>query len=366
MKTNIFHLLLLMLLGTGCADTKRPASDITVIDINQIHPEKVLNGGEDIASVEIIPLETNDEFLCGGEVVAFTDEIIVYRNFSFKGGEIFLFDRQGKALKKINRQGPGGEEYEVNYDVVYDDSNKELYVNTMMSGVVVYDLEGNFKRRFRQINHTAYWEMENYDRESLICYTCDEHVEHPVFLISKQTGEKIRDIVVPYKKRIFVYPEGTMGTGKSLIKTGNEFIIFEPSSDTIYSLDPQESVLHPFLCRTPPIQTMHIPIFFRPDTKVGHFLFVTWLKKEYNSEKQYPFESWVYDCRNGKFYNMLSFPKLFGGLGADAVHESRNNVFLVEFPAHNANPNWEKWAKGVTANLKEDDNPVLFIVTLKE
>jgi hypothetical protein len=362
----VLHLLFFMLLGNGCADTKQLANNsIIVVDINQIHPEKALNGEEEIVSVEIIPLETNDEFLCGGEVVAFTDEIIVYRNLRFKGGEIFLFDRQGKALKKINRQGPGAEEYAANYDVVYDDANKELYVNSLVSGVVVYDLEGNFKRRFQQINHTAYWEMENYDRESLICYTRDEHVEHPFFLISKQTGEKIRDVVVPYKKRISLDSNGGMVTGRSLIKTGNEFILFEPSSDTIYSLNPRESVLHPFLCRTPPIQTMQIPVFLLPNMKVGPFLFLTWLKKEYYSGTQqgYPFETWVYDCRDGKFYNFLHFPRLFGVNRIDAIHESRSNVFLVE--AHGVNPDWEKWKKGIT-HVKEEDNPILIIVTLKE
>jgi hypothetical protein len=357
-KNVVLHLLFFILLGNGCADTKQPASSISVVDINQIHAEKILNGKEEIVSVEIIPLETNDEFLCGGEVVAFTDEIIVYRNFSRKGGEIFLFDRQGKALKKISRQGSGGEEYAGNLDVVYDDTNKELYVNTMELGVVVYDLEGNFKRRFQQINHTIYWELENYDRESLICYTRDD-VECPFFLISKQTGEKICDIVVPYEKRISL--DSGMTTGRSLIKTGNEFILFEPSSDTIYSLNPQESVLHPFLYRTPPIQTMHAPVFLLPKMIVSSFLFITCLKKE----QGYPFENWVYDCRDGKFYNVLVFPQLFGTNGAGVIHESRNNVFLVEFPAHEANPDWEKWKKGIT-NMKDEDNPILIIVTLKE
>jgi hypothetical protein len=336
------------------------------VDINQIQPEKFFNAGEKVVSVEFVPLETNDEFLCGGKVVAFTDEIIVYRNFGSKGGEIFLFDRKGKALQKISRQGSGGEEYASNYDVVYDDENKELYVNTMESGVVVYDLEGNFKRRFRQINHTPYWEVENYDNESLICYTRDEHIEHPFFLISKQTGEKIRDIVIPYEKKISLDFPGFTVTGKSLIKTGEEFIIFEPSSDTIYSLHPKESVLRPVLYRTPSIQTMNPPVFLMPNMKVNSFLFLTRMKKEHDFKQQsYPFDTWVYDCRDGKFYNMLFFPKLFGGNGIGAVHETRSNVFLVEFPAYNVNPDWEKMEKRLIA-VKEEDNPVLLIVELKE
>jgi hypothetical protein len=365
------YLFFFIFLGNGCSDTKQLAdSNINVIDINRIQPEKILHAGDEVVSVEFIPLETNDEFLCGGKVVAFTDEIIVYHNFNFKGGDILLFDRKGKALKKISRQGPGGEEYASSNSLVYDDANKELYVNSILSGkIVIYDLEGNFKRCFRQ-NPAIFWDIENYDNESLICYTRDENIEHPFFLISKQTGEKIRDIVIPYEKKIYPdiqWQEGHVGVRwKSLIKTGEEFIIFEPSSDTIYRLNPKESVLRPVLYRTPPIQTMNPPVFLVPNMKINSFLFITCLKKEYSFEKRqgFPADTYVYDCRDGKFYTIISFPDIVGGNHIDVIHDKRSNVFLVEFPA----TNWSeqgKLEKGLTG-LKDDDNPVLIIVTLKE
>jgi hypothetical protein len=365
-KKAVLPLLFFLLLWNGCADRKQPASSVVEVDVTQIHPEKILLGEEGVASVEIISLETSDEFLCGGEVAAFTDEIIVYKNKNFKGGEILLFDRQGKALKKIDRQGAGGEEYGMIQDLVYDEANRELFVNTGELGVAVYDLAGNFKRSFRQINHMYYREMKNYDQESLICYADNEDVEHPFFLISKQTGEKIRDIVIPRQKRRGQNSHD-ISTGK-LIKTGTEFLIFEPASDTIYSLNPSESALRPLLCRTPPIQTMRMPVFLLPKMEVGPFLFLTCLKKDLdfkNRQGYYPIEPLIYDCRNGKFYNILVFTGLFATNVPTAMHESRNNVYLVELPAHAANRDWEKWKKGISA-LNEDDNPVLIVVTLKE
>jgi hypothetical protein len=365
-KNAVLLFLFFLFLWNGCTDTKQSKGNINVIDITRIHPENFYNAGEEVVSTEFIPLETNDEFLCAGKVVAFTDEIIVYHN-NRVGGDILIFDRKGKALKKINRQGPGREEYaRSNNDIVYDNANKELFVNSILTGkIAVYDLEGNFKRSFRQ--HTIYWEMENYDEELLICYTREENIDHPVFLISKQTGEKVRDIVIPYKKRIclgFQWRAGDeMRTAtifrKNLIKAGDEFIISEPSSDTVYILNPKESVLRPFLYRTPPIQTMPVPVFLLPTMKAGSFLFITCVRKEYNFEKGqgFPEESWVYDCRDGKFYNLLVFPKLFGG-NIDVIHETRSNVFLVEFLADEM---IEKFP-----NLTEDDNPVVLIVELKK
>jgi hypothetical protein len=371
-KNTVLYLFFFMFLGKGCTDTKQLMdSNINVIDINRIQPEKILHAGDEVVSVEYIPLETNDEFLCGGKVVAFTDEIIVYHNFSFKGGDILLFDRKGKALKKISRQGSGGEEYASSNGVVYDDANKELYINSMLSGkIVVYDLDGNFKRCFRQ-NPAIFWDIENYDNESLICYTRNENIERPFLLISKQTGEKIRDIVIPYEKKISIdiwqdEQRNVNVSRKNLIKTGEEFIIFEPSSDTIYSLNPKESVLRPVLYRTPPIQTMNPPVFLVPNMKINSFLFITCLKKEYSFEKQqgYPADTYVYDYRDGKFYSMIFFPDILGGNRIDVIHDKRSNVFLVEFPA----TNWDeqgKLKKGLTG-LNDDDNPVLTIVTLKE
>jgi hypothetical protein len=365
-KDGVLSFFFFLLLWNGCTETKQSTDNINVIDITQIHPENFYNAGEEVISVEFIPLETKNEFLCAGKVVAFTDEVIVYHNIRV-GGDILIFDRKGKALNKINKQGHGGEEYASNNGIVYDGANKELFVNSLLSGkIVVYDLEGNFKRSFRQ--HTIYWEIENYDKETLICYVREENIEHPVFLISKQTGEKVRNIVIPYKKRIFPDLRWIEGNKmkmagihqKNLIKSGGKFIIFEPSSDTIYTLNPKESVLHPFLYRTPPIQTMNVPVFLWPTMKVSSFLFITCVKKEYDFEKDqgFPEESWIYDCRDGKFYNMLFFPKLLGGNRIDVTHETRSNVFLVELPADEM---IEKFP-----NLTADDNPVVVIIELKK
>jgi hypothetical protein len=364
-----------VLLWNGCSDKKQAKDNIYEIDVTRVHSEKLINIDEDIASFEFVPLETDDEFLCAGKVVTFTDEIIIYRNFA--GGDILIFDRKGKALKKINRQGLGSEEYINNINSIYDDVNKELFVNCMESGkVVVYDLDGNFKRRFSINNRRVLVEIENYDKNTLICYVRD--VEPPVFLVSKQTGEKIRDIIIPYEKKLSTDLRWTEGNEikdvvvyrKTLIKTGSEFIISEPSSDTIYSLNPQESVLRPILCRTPPVNTMNIPVFLLPTMKAGHFLFLTCMTKEYNfNQRNFPSVNWVYDCRDSKIYDLIFFPKLSGGGNTVyAVHDSRNNVFLWEFSAEKIKEmaETEEQFKEIAANLKEDDNPVIAIIKLKE
>ena len=48
--------------------------------------------------VEYIPLETTDEFLCMGSLWGVGKDVIVATNFN-SDGNIFIFDRKGKALK---------------------------------------------------------------------------------------------------------------------------------------------------------------------------------------------------------------------------------------------------------------------------
>ena len=59
-------------------------------------------------------------------------------------GNIFVYDRSGKAIRKINRKGQGGEEYTSCRSITLDEENEELFVNDNYAKKIrVYDLEGN-------------------------------------------------------------------------------------------------------------------------------------------------------------------------------------------------------------------------------
>lgn len=360
----------------SCNNTKQSESisNINVIDVTQIHSEQALNIDEEIVSFEFVPLETNDEFLCAGELVTFTDEVIIYKNNYHSGQDIIIFDRKGKPLRKINHQGEGSEEYSGNWNLVYDDANKELFISDISGNIQVYDMEGNFKRNLPTDGNLH--EFENYDNESLIYYI-KEDVDSPLFLISKQTGDKIREIVIPYKKRFTEssrWKEGeesktVTSDRKILVKSGDEILISEISSDTIYSLNPKKSTLQPILSRIPAIETMNVPVFLFTNGKAGDFLFLSRKTKKEDSE-QAPIDSWVYDCRDGAFYDIFHSPKLlWGGNAVNAMHDSKDNVFLIEYSAQflkEAEANLTGEIKEIASRLKENDNPVVAIITLKK
>lgn len=54
--------------------------------------------------VEYIPLETTDEFITQGVVMAISDKYILTKNY-VNDGYIYIFDRKtGKGIRKINRK----------------------------------------------------------------------------------------------------------------------------------------------------------------------------------------------------------------------------------------------------------------------
>ena len=116
--------------------------------------------------VEYIPLETNDEFVTQGDVLAIGDEYILVKNW-INDGDIFVFDRKtGKGLRKINRKGQGAEEYNFINGIVLNEHSDEIFVNSSSSRkVYVYDLSGNFKRSFSHTEGAEYLNIFNYDKD---------------------------------------------------------------------------------------------------------------------------------------------------------------------------------------------------------
>ena len=108
MKSINVLLPMLFLLMVGCVENKQSTNDLITVDVTTKYPYKELIL-QDFMDVEYIPLETTNEFLCQGNIWAVSKNVIIATNFNFSG-DIFLFDRQGKALKKINRKGQGNED----------------------------------------------------------------------------------------------------------------------------------------------------------------------------------------------------------------------------------------------------------------
>ena len=126
MKNLNSILIFILFIFVGCGENKQLTDNFISVDVTASYPQKRLIL-QDFMDVEYIPLETNEEFVCGNYVRAVGHNHVIMTNRD-NDGNIYIFDRSGKALKKINRKGQGGEEYNILSRVVLDENNNEMFV----------------------------------------------------------------------------------------------------------------------------------------------------------------------------------------------------------------------------------------------
>ena len=134
MKARLLLLLFSPLLFAGCAQEK-PSGSIPTVDVTASYPEKTITL-QDFADVEYIPLETSDEFLTEGVILASGEKYILVKNSS-NDGNIYLFDRTGKGVRVINHKGNGPGEY-TNYNDVLHANAVRSVVNQVSGWKVSY------------------------------------------------------------------------------------------------------------------------------------------------------------------------------------------------------------------------------------
>ena len=389
MKTLIFIETIFLLVMTSCGSDNTSTDGFITVDVTKssYSPKKELVL-QDFMDVEYIPLETNDEFVNQGYVNAIGEKYIIVTNYR-EDGDIFVYNRKGKAIRKINRKGQGGEEYIYCGGVTLDEDNEELFINdSYAKKIKVYDLEGNFKRVLIQksVNNSFYVDMFDYDKENLICYD-KFNFKIPFLLVSKQDGSITKEIKVPFKeKKLFFIvirkPDGVVtasaGPGPycSIFPLGKNWLLFEASSDTIYTLMPDLS-LHPFIVRTPPIHTMDPEIYPVLRMFSDRYYFMESVKNVYNFRKDegFPRTYFMYDTQEKDFFSYIIY---------NGDYSYKRELYMVMFTPINAKG--ELWAtidafdlckdykegklkgklKDIAAKLSEDDNGVIMLVKPKK
>ena len=388
MKTLIFIETILLLLLAGCGKDTTSTDGFITVDVTKssYSPKKELVL-QDFMDVEYIPLETNDEFINHGYVRAVGEKYIIVTNYR-NDGDIFVYNRKGKAIRKINRKGQGGEEYTYITNITLDEDNNEIFVNDhFVKKIYVYDLDGNFKRSFKQKSDggsRSYDDIFNYDKENLICY--DElNNEIPFLLVSKQDGNITKEIKVPFKEKklffqILRQKEGTRAAGPGLysriIPYNNNWILIEPSSDTIYTLMPDCS-LRPFIVKTPPVHTMNPEFYLILRLISDRYYFMESVKNVYDFRKRegFPRTYFMYDTQEKDFFSYIIY---------NGDYSDKKELYMIMFIPINAKG--ELWAtidafelcrdyekgklkgklKDIAAKLGEDDNRVIMLVKPKK
>ena len=388
-----YILFFLLIVFSACNRTKNNTElldekGILIVDVTKKYPKSDAIFIQEIAEVEYIPLETNNDFLCHGNgVVAYIDDnIIIFNNKPVRN--ILIFDRKGNALRRINRQGQGGEEYVAPTDVAFDKESNELYVNDVdKKKIFVYDIIGNYKRSFEHINGKRYTKIYNFNKEALLCYDRSavefDEQKYPFTIISKHTGERIKEVDIPFEKRIserYIFRDGnnTRIIGMYPIPEpaielmGNAFVLNEISSDTIYQISKDYSMT-PLIAQTPSVQQMgENPHYLCFIMGANNYQFMFTQKKEFNPETNtgFPTQALVYDRKKDEIFEQNFYNRDRSGESFDIISGNNNQSIYdfqpVRLKKYLENGELSGQLKEIAEKINEDDNPVLMIITFKK
>ena len=391
MKTlKLFSAIILFAVISGCANgNKNSADDLITVDVTKTdYPKKELIL-QDFMDVEYVALETNDEFLNQGFVQDIGKETILVRNRT-GDGNIYVYDRNGKALRVINHKGQGGEEYVSSLNIRLDEENGEIFINDhSRRKIVVYDLNGKFKRSFNHKEGNGslfYTEMFNYDNDNLICND-DYNKEIPFVIVSKQDGSIVKEIKIPFKEKLYLQQQRidkesdmvyTVSPGyyRTLIPLKENWMLLEHSSDTIYSLLPDFSV-QPSIVRTPPIRSMVPGVFLMLRQLSDHYYFFETIKNVYDfdTDRGFPKTFMMYDRKEKAFFNYAVYNDDYSSKKEIYMNWLRPANHEIEswqpLEAHQLVESYEKGElkgklKEIAATLDEESNPVIMLIKHKK
>ncbi len=375
---------ILLVVFVGCGGNKQSNDDLIIVDVSKNYPKKDLIL-QDFMDVEYIVLETTDEFLTQGLVLDVGKEYLLVKNRN-NDGDIFIFDRKtGKGVRKINRQGQGGEEYARINDMILDESNGEIFVESPGNKILVYDLYGSFKRVLNHDREVS--SVFNYDKHNLICYDMSDYhskgkdrTRSYHVIISKQDGSITREIFIPFKTintPIAADGDQFIASYSYQIRLSHgEWTLIETSSDTLYHYAP-DGTLSPFIVRTPSAHTMVPEVFLYMGICTDRYYFMQTVKNVFNFEKGNGFytDELVYDKEEKALFQVAVYNGDYAEKRPVAMTASPVNREIEDVTSLNASRLVEIYKKNqlkdgklkeIASRLDEDDNPVIMLVKQKK
>ncbi len=364
----------------GCKQYGSQRDNLIVVDVTMNYPKKELIL-QDFMDIEYISLETNDEFVTQGEILAIGNKYILVKN-QVDDGDIFIFDRKtGEGLRKINRKGQGAEEYIRIDAATMDEDNNELFINCDTSGkIFVYDLSGSFKRDLSHGDGIEYLDIFNYDSENLIRYDQGRNkgIQSYHAIISKQDGSITSDIPIPFDKikiPMLQVEGGIVFTNvSSIIPYGDDWILVETSSDTVYHYLSKENKLTPFLVKTPSSTDPEIFLTMGSFTDRFYFMQIMEMVWDPTARKGFPTTDLMYDKHENAIFNVSVLNGDY--LKKQEVNMTSNpmNGKITSYHTLAADDLVEAYAEGllkgklneIAAELEEEDNAVLMLIKEKK
>ena len=207
--------------------------DITPITFNVLNVDNT-DFYENLDSIKLIKLETNDESLIGqiNQLFIVNDTLFVVDYHKAKS--IFVFDLNGNYLHKINHLGNGPGEYQ-NINMAHINRTHITISDWLSSKIIKYDLKGNLLSENRVTpNPNDFIELEN--REMLFAFT-SYTINTPHQVVFADTALNTKETAFPFKKNSKIAASNGIS---SFQKKDNTIMYYYSFCDTIYQIKGNE------------------------------------------------------------------------------------------------------------------------------
>lgn len=208
-----------------------------ICDVDKINTHRKEKLSDFVSDFKIVYFENSDTALFRTWKVYVTDNYIgvLHASSPFK-----LFDHQGKYLCDIGRVGQGPGEYKLLYSAAIHEKNNEICLAPFSGkGLLVYDLQGNFKKRvyLGDLNKAQVRYEDNGDLGLVHLAFKDRS---PFLFAQIDTQDSVCTVeagefaIYPYDKN-----GNTIGYNHELWFYNNteDFTYMNTASDTLYKLD---------------------------------------------------------------------------------------------------------------------------------
>ncbi len=181
-------IMIILFLFIGCFNKKNGNQSISSenikIDIDSIDKNDTVYFTDIFSDYKIIPLETKKECLVGQiNSIRFCDDKIVVLD-SRIGKAVFVFDRNGKFIRKIGKIGKGPGEYVSPGSIATDEDKKEVAIyDEMLNRIQLFSLDGKFINSIKIKQKLACKSIEISDNKIYLSNYIHKSIKYLLFAI---------------------------------------------------------------------------------------------------------------------------------------------------------------------------------------
>ncbi len=347
-------------------------SSVMVCDESKVTEKRDVPLSELADNFQIIRLETKEEAYFKLQWMAFSDHYICVRPRD--NSPVKLFDKSGKFIGNVGSIGQGPGEYRSDYDVVIDEKGKSIYLTSFVDkSILRYNLEGEFQEEINlgeRLNKARLF--LNPDSTLSLVHLCFKDMDNKFVAANIQTfrTDSIKYAYVEELATSLKDKEGKrVGFGNEVWSYRNaaHFPFMLTSTDTLYHYNSAQNEIKACFTLAMDKEKKGSDFFIFNELPRHYWVFIVGKNGKAIMVNKTTREASQVEIVNDFLGNLKIVPRFQDGYFFDTYEPMVLKEKLEKhIAAGNCPENQVDKLKEFISTLKENDNNILMIATLKK